>query len=67
MVTILDGKKISEDITKNLKKLVEISTQKPHIAVVLVGNNISSQIYVKRKQKMAESIGIKSVYIAIRT
>ena len=37
--------------------------KKPHLAVILVGEDSASQIYVKNKQKAAEKVGIKSTII----
>ena len=61
MAEILDGKKVSEQILQNIKKEVSILTIKPKLAVILVGNNPASQIYVKIKQKCAISLGFESV------
>ncbi len=64
---ILDGKKVSKDIKESLKKEVEIivneNRRAPHIAIVLVGNVMASQIYVKNKIKACEYTGIKSTLI----
>ncbi len=66
MTIILDGKSLSEDILKNSKKILEMMTVKPQLAVIQVGNNIASQIYVKKKQKTAEMIGMKSLVINLK-
>lgn len=66
MAVILDGKSLSEDILKNLKKIVEMSMSKPKIAVIQVGSNIASQIYVRKKQRTAEQLGFKSVVINMK-
>lgn len=60
---IIDGKKISQDIKDELKKEVEELNQKnifPGLAVVLVGNDPASKVYVNNKKKACEYIGIKS-------
>ena len=55
---ILDGKKVSKDIKDSLKKEVEEiicqNKRAPHLAIVLVGNVMASQIYVKNKIKACE-------------
>ncbi len=66
MTTILDGKTLSDDILRNSKKIIDMMTLKPHLAVIQVGNNIASQIYVKKKQKTAETIGLKSTVINLK-
>ena len=61
---IIDGKSIAQDIKNELKirirKLKEIDNLIPGLAVVLVGENPSSQVYVNRKQIDAQEIGVYS-------
>ena len=54
---IIDGKKIADRILKGLKKKVKDSKQKPGLAIVLVGSNPASELYVSSKLKKAESAG----------
>ncbi|MDD4607210.1 MAG: tetrahydrofolate dehydrogenase/cyclohydrolase catalytic domain-containing protein [Patescibacteria group bacterium] len=61
MAQVVDGKKISQQILTRLKKQVIGLKIKPHLAVVLVGNDPASKLYVNRKAKVAESIGIKFI------
>ena len=61
MVVIIDGKKVSEEIFKNIKKDVLKLPSKPKLAVILVGDNHASQIYVRIKQKCALNLGFESV------
>ena len=63
MAKILDGKKVSEIIFENIKKEVTELEKKPKLAVILVGNNPASQIYVRIKQKRAISLGFDSIDI----
>ena len=65
MTIILDGKKTSEKIIENIKKETEKLDVKPKLAVIMVGNNPASEIYVRNKQKKAEDIGFKSVVISL--
>ncbi len=65
MSIILDGKKLAQKIKTGLKNEIEKLTTKPKIAVILVGENPASQIYVKNKQKMAEEIGIDSLILTL--
>ena len=60
MATILNGKKLKEKILTELKKKLDGCEKKPSLAVILVGDNPASQIYVNNKRKTAEIIGIKS-------
>ena len=64
MTVILDGKKLSEEIRKNIKKEDEILQKNysrvPGLAVVLVGNNEASKIYVNMKVKACQEAGFYS-------
>ncbi len=60
---IIDGKKISQDIKNELKQEVEKLKKQgitPGLAVILVGEDPASQVYVRNKEKACEYIGIKS-------
>ncbi|MGL4736849.1 MAG: bifunctional methylenetetrahydrofolate dehydrogenase/methenyltetrahydrofolate cyclohydrolase FolD [Cellulosilyticaceae bacterium] len=60
---IIDGKHISTQIKDELKVKVEALKAQgitPGLAVVLVGDNTASQVYVNNKKKACEYIGIKS-------
>lgn len=56
---ILDGKKLSEKILKNLGKEIKKKQLKIKLAVVLVGNEYASQVYINRKKNACEKIGIE--------
>lgn len=55
---IIDGKKIADEILDDVKKKVEKSKTKPGLALVLVGDNPASQIYVNSKEKKCREVGI---------
>ena len=61
---IINGIDHSKNLIESVKKLVLISKKlnkrKPSIAVILIGKNSASEIYVKNKIKTAENIGIIS-------
>lgn len=59
MATILDGKKLSEKILKELKEKISKLEKQPSFAVILVGNDSASKLYVNIKEKKAETLGIK--------
>lgn len=63
MTTILDGKKLRDKIFENLKDKIDKMKKKPTLAVILVGENPASQIYVRNKKKTAEKLGINSLSI----
>ena len=64
---IIDGKKIAKDLRQNLKNEIQNlkNNVKPYLVVILIGNNIASQIYVKNKEKSASEVGIKSKVIKL--
>ena len=59
---IIDGKQIAADLRASTKELVKEFIDKYHypptLAVVLVGEDPASQVYVKTKTKMAKEIGM---------
>jgi methylenetetrahydrofolate dehydrogenase (NADP+)/methenyltetrahydrofolate cyclohydrolase len=59
--SILDGKKISADILNELKPRIAALQRAPALAVVLVGDNPASQIYVRNKIKTCHELGIRSL------
>jgi len=62
-VKIIDGKRIAKKIKAELKNEVLNLKKKgviPELAVILVGENPSSKIYVKNKEKACQEIGIIS-------
>lgn len=63
MTTILDGKALSQKILTELAAKVAKLDKKPSLAVILVGKNPASQLYVNLKKKTAEKIGITSQII----
>ena len=48
---IIDGKKIAVDIRADIKKKVVKLEEKPGLAVVIVGENPASKVYVSMKEK----------------
>ena len=50
MAIILDGKKLRDKIFENLKQRLNNMSEKPTLAVILVGENPASQIYVRNKK-----------------
>lgn len=62
MAILMDGKQLAKKIRTNLKKECEELKEKginPKFAVIMVGNDSASKIYVKSKSKACEEIGIE--------
>ena len=57
---IIDGKKTAAQIRADLKAKIAALPSSPTLAIVLVGNDDSSLIYVRNKQKAAAEIGLNT-------
>jgi methylenetetrahydrofolate dehydrogenase (NADP+)/methenyltetrahydrofolate cyclohydrolase len=60
MPRLLDGKLVRDQILAELRPRVAALPRPPGLAVVLVGNNPASEIYVRNKVKTCEELGIYS-------
>ena len=68
MAQIIDGKKISAQVKAEVAKEVEALSQKGisvGLAVVIVGNNPASRVYVNNKKKACAVCGIQSYEYAL--
>lgn len=65
MAQLIDGKKLAEDVVSTVKseteKLVAATGIVPGIAVVIVGEDPASQVYVASKSRKAKECGFHSV------
>lgn len=64
MALLIDGKQISKDIKEEVKnRVTELNSkgQKVCLAVVLVGDDPASAVYVRNKKKACEYTGIESL------
>lgn len=62
MGILLDGKLLAQKIRLDLKEEVNVLKERgicPKLAVILVGDNSGSKIYVKNKSKACEEVGIQ--------
>ena len=57
---IIDGKALAAEIRADLKAKIEESERKPGLAVVIVGEDPASRIYVRNKIKACGELGIRS-------
>ncbi len=57
---LIDGNKISAEIREKIKEEVSQLEKKPGLAVVLVGENPASKVYVNMKEVKCREVGIQS-------
>jgi len=55
---LMDGKGLSNDIQDELKLKIKGCMIRPSVAVIQIGDDAASNIYVKNKEKVCNSIGI---------
>ncbi|HMM59467.1 MAG TPA: bifunctional 5,10-methylenetetrahydrofolate dehydrogenase/5,10-methenyltetrahydrofolate cyclohydrolase, partial [Candidatus Rifleibacterium sp.] len=69
MTTVIDGKQLSEtiraEIAAAVKKLTDAGRIPPGLAVVIVGDDKASHVYVSSKKKACEAAGFFSREIAL--
>jgi methylenetetrahydrofolate dehydrogenase (NADP+) / methenyltetrahydrofolate cyclohydrolase len=62
---LIDGKAIAESLKHEVRgaieALVAAGARRPGLAVVLVGNNPASEVYVRNKRRSCEEVGVISV------
>lgn len=65
MAQLIDGKQLSDQVLREVASEVELLKGEygivPTLAVVLVGDDPASQVYVRNKVKRAEEVGICSI------
>ena len=60
---IIDGRKIAEELKSAIAREVSGLNSKPGLAVILVGDNAASKVYVNNKEKGCQEVGFSSVKI----
>jgi methylenetetrahydrofolate dehydrogenase (NADP+)/methenyltetrahydrofolate cyclohydrolase len=64
MARLLDGKALAARVTDEVKAAVDAriasGRRAPGLAVVLVGENAASQVYVRNKRRTTETVGMRS-------
>ena len=67
--TIIDGKakaaKLSAAIAESVSELCDTHGIRPGLAVVIIGNNPASEVYVRNKKRAAKTCGFHSVRHAL--
>jgi methylenetetrahydrofolate dehydrogenase (NADP+)/methenyltetrahydrofolate cyclohydrolase len=61
---IIDGKKVAADVRAEVKQKIEtrlaLGKRRPGLAVILIGSDPASQVYVSHKRKACAEVGIES-------
>lgn len=65
MAELLDGRKLAKKIKTEIKQKVQSWKQPPGLAVVLVGDNPASKIYVNHKEKACREVGFYSQKVVL--
>ena len=61
----LDGKACAADLEARLKQRIENCSVQPHLAVIIVGNDPASHVYVNNKIRSCERLGIRSTHVEL--
>ena len=61
---ILDGKSLSAKVKDELKGNVNSYFQTPILAVVTIGDDAASEVYVKNKKKACEYVGMSFLHLS---
>lgn len=64
-MTLIDGKTVSAAVKERIRKEIEEKNLEIGLAVVIVGNDQASRVYVNNKKKACEICGIKSYEYAL--
>ncbi len=62
---IIDGKHIAQQMREALRRKVQDFSTPPGLAVIIVGENPASKVYVRNKEKASIDAGIRSEVIAL--
>ena len=62
---IIDGKAMAAEVREEIAEQVKALSYQPGLAVILVGEDPASQVYVRNKIKACEKVGILSTEIAL--
>lgn len=62
---IIDGKKIAAELRAEVAEKVAGCARAPHLAVIVVGDDPASAVYVRNKARACESTGIRNTTLAL--
>lgn len=67
---LIDGKKIAADLLSQIKHDItsreDDGIRRPCLAVLLIGDNPASEVYVRNKKIACEKVGIKSISVDLK-
>ena len=61
---VIDGKSVAADVRADVAKAVSQLPGQPTLAVVLVGEDPASQVYVRSKVRQTEEVGMISIPVS---
>lgn len=64
IIIIVDGRSIRDKLVESYKEEIQKNNYKIKLAIILVGNNDASNIYVRKKKELCESVGIECEVLA---
>jgi len=64
MPRILDGRKVRDEIMADLKKQIGEFKTVPNLAIIVLGDNPDSAIYIKNKINFARKIGVNAYIVS---
>ena len=68
-MTIIDGKAVAAELKESIRQEVQTFPEKygcvPHLAVIRVGEDPASVVYVRNKEKACEAVGIRNTTIVL--
>jgi len=65
MAILIKGKEVAAKIIENIREEIKTLPGKPTIAVIIVGENPASQLYVRKKKETALEAGLNSTVIEL--
>lgn len=62
---VIDGRRLAREVTDAVAAEVAVMSRKPGLAVIIVGDDPASHLYVRNKVRTAERVGFKSETIRL--
>ena len=62
---IMYGKPVADKIKQEVRSFLDFTNYTPELAIVSIGNDPASEVYMRNKLKAAEECGIKAIKLAL--